>query len=105
MWHYIARRILYAIPIAIGVTVFCFALVFLAPGNPVQMLLPPDADQETVDLIMKTYGFDRPLPLQYLAWLERAVVGDLGVSIQSSRPVLGEVMKALSNTIFLSAGP
>jgi peptide/nickel transport system permease protein len=104
MWHYIARRILYAIPIAIGVTVFCFALVFLAPGNPVQMLLPPDADQETVDLIMKTYGFDRPLPLQYLAWLERAVVGDLGVSIQSSRPVLDEVMKALSNTIFLSAG-
>lgn len=104
MWHYIARRILYAIPIAIGVTVFCFALVFLAPGNPVQMLLPADASQETVDLIMKTYGFDRPLPLQYLSWLERAVVGDLGVSIQNNRPVLEEVLKALSNTIFLSVG-
>lgn len=43
MWHYVARRIVYAVPIAIGVTVFCFALVFLAPGNPVQMLLPADA--------------------------------------------------------------
>jgi peptide/nickel transport system permease protein len=104
MWYYIARRILYAIPIAIGVTIFCFALVFLAPGNPVQMLLPPDATQETIDLIMKTYGFDRPLPLQYLTWLQRAVVGDLGVSIQSNRPVLDEVTKALANTIFISAG-
>lgn len=104
MWHYIARRVLYAIPIALGVTVFCFALVFLAPGNPVQMLLPPDATQETIDLIMKTYGFDKPLPLQYLAWLERAVTGDLGVSIQTNRPVLGEVLKALSNTIIISLG-
>ncbi|OYU49234.1 MAG: ABC transporter permease [Rhizobiales bacterium PAR1] len=104
MWHYIARRILYAIPIGIGVTVFCFALVFLAPGNPVQMLLPADASQETIDLIMKTYGFDKPLPLQYLTWLERAIVGDLGMSIQTNRPVLDEVLKALSNTIFLSAG-
>lgn len=104
MWYYIARRILYAVPIAIGVTVFCFALVYLAPGNPVQMLLPADATQETVDLIMKTYGFDRPLPLQYLSWLERAVVGDLGMSIQTNRPVLDEVLKALSNTIFISVG-
>ncbi len=73
MWHYVARRIVYAVPIAIGVTVFCFALVFLAPGNPVQMLLPADASQEVVDLIMKTYGFDRPLPVQYWTWLTRAV--------------------------------
>lgn len=104
MWHYITRRILYAIPIAIGVTIFCFALVFLAPGNPVQMLLPPDASQEVVDLIMKTYGFDQPLPLQYWNWLTRAAIGDLGVSIQSNRPVIDEVLKALSNTIFLSVG-
>ncbi len=104
MWYYIARRILYAVPIAIGVTIFCFALVFLAPGNPVQMLLPPDATQEVVDLIMKTYGFDKPLPLQYLTWLQRAVVGDLGISIQSSRPVIDEVMRALSNTIIISVG-
>ncbi|PZO03096.1 MAG: ABC transporter permease [Hyphomicrobiales bacterium] len=104
MWYYIARRIAYAIPIAIGVTVFCFALVFLAPGNPVQMLLPADASQEVVDLIMKTYGFDRPLPVQYWTWLMRAVVGDLGVSIQSNRPVIDEVLRALANTVFLSFG-
>ncbi|MHB1122030.1 MAG: ABC transporter permease [Ramlibacter sp.] len=104
MWHYVAKRIVYVIPIAIGVTVFCFALVFLAPGNPVQMLLPADATQEVVDLVMKTYGLDRPLPLQYWTWLQRAAVGDLGVSIQSGRPVLDEVLQALANTVILSLG-
>jgi peptide/nickel transport system permease protein len=49
MWFYAAQRILYAVPIAIGVTVICFCLVFLAPGDPIQMLLPPDASQQDVE--------------------------------------------------------
>lgn len=102
MWHYIARRILFAIPIALGVSILCFALVFLAPGNPLQLLLPPDATAEAIEIIKKAYGFDKPLPMQYLAWLQRAVTGDLGISIANNQPVLKEVLKALSNTIVLS---
>ncbi|MEJ1161310.1 ABC transporter permease [Prosthecomicrobium sp. N25] len=102
MWLYVARRILYAVPIALGVTVFCFALVYLAPGNPLQLLLPPDASAEVVELIKKTYGFDKPIPVQYATWLGRALTGDLGVSIATNRPVIGEVLGALSNTIILS---
>ena len=41
MWLYAARRLLMTIPISLGVTVICFALIYLAPGNPVQSLLPP----------------------------------------------------------------
>jgi hypothetical protein len=48
MWYYAVRRIMLAIPIAIGVTIICFALVYLAPGDPVQNLLPPDATQADV---------------------------------------------------------
>lgn len=103
MWLYVVRRILYAVPIALGVTVFCFALVYLAPGNPLQLLLPPDASAEVVELIKKTYGFDKPIPVQYATWLGRAVTGDLGVSLATNRPVVGEVLGALSNTIVLSA--
>ena len=51
MWAYTAQRILYAVPIALGVTVVCFALVYLAPGDPVQMLLPPDASQADVEFL------------------------------------------------------
>jgi peptide/nickel transport system permease protein len=104
MWFYAARRILYAVPIAIGVTVICFCLVFLAPGDPIQMLLPPDASQQDVEYLKKLYGFDKPIPVQYFKWLVRAATGDLGVSLQTNRPVLDEVSRALSNTVVISFG-
>jgi len=104
MWAYTAQRILYAVPIAIGVTVICFCLVFLAPGDPVQMLLPPDASQADVEFLKKLYGFDQPIPVQYFKWLMRAVTGDLGTSLQTSRPVFDEVTRALSNTVIISFG-
>jgi peptide/nickel transport system permease protein len=104
MWYYAARRILYAVPIAIGVTVICYCLVFLAPGDPIQMLLPPDASTEDAAYLKKLYGFDQPIPVQYAKWLMRAVSGDLGVSLQTNRPVLSEVSRALSNTVVISLG-
>src|SRR5215831_2177187 len=101
MWLYAARRILYAVPIAIGVTMICFCLVFLAPGDPVQMLLPPDASQQDIEYLKKLYGFDQPIPIQYCKWLVRATSGDLGVSLQTSRPVFDEGFRALSNTVII----
>ena len=104
MWLYAARRILYAVPIAVGVTMICFCLVFLAPGDPVQMLLPPDASQQDIEYLKKLYGFDQPIPIQYCKWLVRAASGDLGVSLQTRRPVFDEVFRALSNTVIISFG-
>jgi peptide/nickel transport system permease protein len=103
MWLYAIRRIVLAIPIALGVSVICFSLVYLAPGDPLQSLIPPDARAEDVAQIKRLYGFDKPVPVQYLIWLERALSGDLGTSLQTGRPVLVEVMNALSNTIVISA--
>ena len=50
-----------AIPIAIGVTIICFCLVYLAPGDPVQNLLPPDANQADVAYLKQAYGLDQPV--------------------------------------------
>ena len=47
MLGYVIRRVLFAIPIALGVSVVCFSLVYLAPGDPLQTVLPPDATAET----------------------------------------------------------
>ena len=63
------RRILYAIPIALGVSIVCFSLVYLAPGDPLQTILPSDASADTIALIKHEYGFDRPIPVQYALWL------------------------------------
>ncbi|PZW50914.1 peptide/nickel transport system permease protein [Humitalea rosea] len=103
MFSYILRRLLAAIPIALGVSMVCFALVYLAPGDPIQTLLPPDADAETVDRLKRLYGLDRPLPIQYLSWLARVAVGDFGRSIATGRPVAEEIRRSLGNTVLLAS--
>lgn len=104
MWLYAARRLLLAVPIALGVTVICFGLIYLAPGDPLESLLPPEATQADVAYLKKVYGFDKPIPVQYLKWVSRASVGDFGKSIQTNRPVLHEVAEALSHTLIVSVG-
>ncbi len=104
MFAYIIQRVLYALPIALGVSLVCFTLIYLAPGNPLQTLLPESASAETVAMIKKAYGLDKPIPVQYLIWLGRAVTGDLGRSIASGRQVSEEITKALSNTMVLALG-
>ncbi|MDB5473119.1 MAG: binding--dependent transport system inner rane component family protein [Devosia sp.] len=104
MWTYAAQRVLYAIPIALGVSIVCFCLVYLAPGDPLQSLLPADATAEDIAAIRRLYGFDKALPLQYLDWLVRVISGDLGISLQTNRPVLEEVLRALSNTLSIAVG-
>ncbi len=56
MTAYIISRVLYAIPIALGVSMVCFTLIYLAPGNPLQTLLPEDASAETMAIVKKAYG-------------------------------------------------
>ena len=104
MLFYILRRVLYAIPISLGVTIVCFSLVYIGPGDPLSTLLPPEASQEIVDRMMAEYGLDKPLPIQYLNWLGRHLVGDLGKSIQTSRPVAVDLFPALVNSVILAVG-
>lgn len=101
MLNYILMRLLYTIPIALGVTVFVFALIHLS-GDPLNAVVAPDATRETVEQLRKAYGFDRPLPIQYFAWLGKAVQGDLGRSIVNSRPVLETLLAAVPNTLLLA---
>jgi peptide/nickel transport system permease protein len=102
MISYILRRILYAIPIAFGVSIVCFSLVYLAPGDPLQTILPSDASADTIALVKAAYGFDKPLPIQFLKWLGRVLTGDFGESIATRRPVILEVSGALYNTATLT---
>lgn len=102
MGAYFLKRLLAALPIALAVTALCFSLVYLAPGDPLSAVLPSDASQETVDIVKAQYGLDKPVPVQYLIWLQRAVTGDLGRSISSGRPVAEEIGKAIGNSLLLA---
>ncbi len=100
---YLLRRLLYTLPILLGVALLCFSLVHFAPGDPLVSVLPPDASEELRRQITALYGFDKPFLDQFLHWLLRALHGDLGTSIATSRPVLDEVSKAVVNSIRLAA--
>lgn len=102
MLGYVLRRLIAMLPIAVGVSMVCFGLVYLAPGYPLQTLLPPDADAETVARLKQLYGLDRSLPLQYLSWLGQVLTGDFGRSIATGRPVFGEMTRSLGNTVLLA---
>ena len=87
----------------LGVALVCFALVHLAPGDPLVSILPPDASQELAEQMRELYGFNRSYPEQFASWVWRAVQGDLGTSIASGRSVASEVLLAVSNTLRLAA--
>jgi len=101
---YIVKRLIYTLPIALGVSIICFALVHIGPGDPLSTLLPEDAPQEVVDRLKAEYGLDKPIVVQYGLWLGKALIGDFGISIVTSRPVLGEVLPALVNSLILAVG-
>ncbi|OYU91802.1 MAG: ABC transporter permease [Bradyrhizobiaceae bacterium PARB1] len=102
MFAYVARRIVYAIPIILSVALVCFLLVHITPGDPLVAVLPADASQELAQQLRVAYGFDKPLPVQFGLWVWRALHGDLGASIATGRPVLAEVMNAVRNTVMLA---
>jgi peptide/nickel transport system permease protein len=103
MFAYAMRRILYTVPVAIGVSIVCFSLIHLAPGDALSAVIPDGATPEVIQQIRQSYGFDQPLPIQYLKWLGHVLTGDFGVSITTRRSVLDEVMPAVVNTIILAA--
>lgn len=102
MLLYLARRVVYTVPILLGVSLVCFTLVHIAPGDPLDSVLPPDASLELKATLGALYGFDQPYPVQFARWVWRALHGDLGTSIASGRPVASEVLHAVGYTLRLS---
>src|ERR1700746_3819029 len=102
MWTYTFRRLLYAVPILLGVSMLVFALIHLAPGDVVDLLVPPEVPREVADLLRARFALDQPLYIQYVAWLGRLLVGDLGISFFTNRPVSDELFGAPGNTLMLA---
>ncbi|CUA87270.1 ABC transporter permease [Chelatococcus daeguensis] len=103
MLAYLLRRLVYVVPVALGVSLICFMLVHIAPGDPLVAVMPLDATAEQEAEMRAAYGFDKPLPVQFGLWVAKAATGDLGRSISTGRPVAGEVMTAVGNTLVLAA--
>ena len=96
MYRWIVRRILISIPVLLGITVLGFAFVRLAPGDPVRMMINPEymagGAEEYVARLRAELGLDKPMPIQYVAWLGEVAKGNLGYSYFDRRPV-GDIVK------------
>ncbi|HEX2889821.1 ABC transporter permease [Vineibacter terrae] len=88
MLSYVLRRLAFTIPTLLLVAMAVFTLVRLIPGDPVQLMLGDAADPAQVAEMRRALGLEEPLPVQFMLWLGKVAVGDLGKSISNGLPVL-----------------
>ncbi|HWQ63036.1 MAG TPA: ABC transporter permease [Methanospirillum sp.] len=107
MRTYILIRLLQTIPVLIGITFIAFIFMYLAPGDPAEITLRAQMDTdnpptEAIIEMQKEMRLDQPWYIQYIAWLDRVVHGDLGYSYQTRRTTVDEIKRAFPVTFILS---
>ncbi|MBO6540355.1 MAG: ABC transporter permease [Rhizobiaceae bacterium] len=102
MAAYIAKRLLAAIPVLLGLSIIVFLIMAMIPGDPATAILGSYATPENVEKLNRDLGLDKSLPQQYLIWLGNLLQGDFGRSYALNRPVLDEVLERFSATLILA---
>ena len=102
MARFLASRLLSLAFVLWLVTIIAFVVIRLAPGDPSAAMLGSDATPQAVADFRASYGLDRPIPVQYAAWLGHILRGDLGDSIYLGRPVAVAIMERLPVSIILT---
>jgi peptide/nickel transport system permease protein len=102
MLRYLVRRLLLTIPVLLGVATLVFLLIHFIPGDPAQAMLGEGASQEEIEQLRTRLGLDRPLIVQYGAFLSGVVRGDLGVSLRNDQPVARQIVQRMPATAELA---
>jgi ABC-type dipeptide/oligopeptide/nickel transport system permease component len=101
--RFLLRRLVLTIPVLLGVATLVFSLIHLVPGDPVQTMLGDNASPEEVAQLRATLGLDRPLLVQYVAFLKGVSAGDLGTSLRTRQPVTALIGDRMPATLELAA--
>jgi ABC-type dipeptide/oligopeptide/nickel transport system permease component len=102
MFLYILKRLGLAVLVALTVSFIAYLLVFVS-GDPAVALAGEGARAADIEMVRKTYGFDRPIPVQYAEWLAKLLRGDLGMSVYFKTEVAPLVLDKLGTTLILGA--
>lgn len=102
MTHFIARRILLAIPTLFGVLVVAFLLLYIAPGDPVESMIGERADAATIARLRAQLHLDDPLPSRFGHYVASVVTGDLGRSYITNRPITEDIRERFPKTMQLA---
>ena len=102
MAKYITKRLLYMIPVLIGIVLIVFTIMYLSPGNPAKMILGERAPQEQVDQLEHELGLDLPYIQQFWNYLKGLLHGDFGTSYQLRMPVFDIIKRCFPLTLKLT---
>ncbi len=103
MTRYIIRRLLTTIPVLLGITFIVFAMVSLAPGNAINLMLGSEsANAANIERIRAELGLDKPWYEQYWRYMKGLFTGDMGRSIVYRRPAADMIRERFSNTVILT---
>jgi peptide/nickel transport system permease protein len=102
MTRFILGRIIQMFPILFGVILAVFILTHIVPGDPVVLMLGPDATQEQYKEMRAYLGLDKPLSVQFLNYLQGVVTGDFGKSVQTGEPVTKAIFHRFPATFVLA---
>ena len=103
MWKFILRRILALIPVLLGVTLFVFVILAVAPGDPARTVLGFEATQEAIDELREEMGLNDPILVRYFRYLGDLLHGDMGNSYKTGFSVTSQIAQRLPNTLRLMA--
>ena len=101
MTQYVIRRIIYSVPVIIGILVVTFVLARSIPGDPCKAMLGEKATAEVCERYNHEHGFDQPVPVQFWVFVKEIARGDFGESLRFSRPVTIILIERLPTTIEL----
>ena len=102
MWKYAARRLLIAVVVFFAISILNFLFINLAPGDPLQALLPPEVPMGAVADLYEETGLNDSIPVRYLRWLTAMARGDWGKSFQNNQQTTTLIARALPNTLVLT---
>ena len=106
MLRYVVKRLISMVPLLLGITIVCFVVMHLAPGSPTDMetQMNPRASADYRERLNAMYDLDKPLYQQYLSWVGKIAVLDLGKSFSPDRrPVARKIIERLPITILINA--
>lgn len=92
------------IPVLIGVTLFVYLVLSLAPGDPVQTILGDKASVEAQEQLRAELNLDKPIVIQYLNYMKNAIRGDFGVSYKNQVSVIQQILERFPNTLLIACG-
>ena len=102
MYAYVIRRVLWVVPVLLGITFTIHTVLSLTPGDPVRIMLGETATEEQIETARREIGLDRPFLARYGHYLGNLVQGDLGQSYRTRRDVAAEIGDALPATAKLA---